>query len=49
MVSVVSGGRTSAAVNILKKRKITMQNKWSVALAEKLGYHFDHEYVAYEI
>lgn len=25
------------------------QNKWSVALAEKLGYHFDHEYVAYEI
>lgn len=25
------------------------QNKWSVALAEKLGYHFDHEYPAYEI
>ena len=25
------------------------QNKWSVALAEKLGYHFSHEYVAYEI
>lgn len=25
------------------------QNKWSVALAEKLGYHFDHEYAAYEI
>ncbi|MDY5576021.1 MAG: GNAT family N-acetyltransferase [Lachnospiraceae bacterium] len=25
------------------------QNKWSVALAEKLGYHFDHEYTAYEI
>lgn len=25
------------------------QNKWSVELAEKLGYHFDHEYVAYEI
>lgn len=25
------------------------QNKWSVALAEKLGYHFDHEYVAYEL
>ncbi|HKL78942.1 MAG TPA: GNAT family N-acetyltransferase, partial [Mobilitalea sp.] len=25
------------------------QNKWSVALAEKLGYHFDHEYLAYEI
>lgn len=24
------------------------QNKWSVALAEKLGYHFSHEYVAYE-
>lgn len=24
-------------------------NKASVALAEKLGYHFDHEYVAYEI
>lgn len=24
-------------------------NKWSVALAEKLGYHFDHEYTAYEI
>jgi GNAT superfamily N-acetyltransferase len=25
------------------------QNKWSVALAEKIGYHFDYEYVAYEI
>lgn len=25
------------------------QNKGSVALAEKLGYHFDKEYVAYEI
>ena len=25
------------------------QNKWSVALAEKLGYHFSQEYVAYEI
>lgn len=25
------------------------QNLWSVALAEKLGYHFDHEYVAYEV
>lgn len=25
------------------------QNKWSVALAEKLGYHFSHEYVAYEM
>lgn len=25
------------------------QNKWSVALAEKLGYHFNHEYTAYEI
>lgn len=25
------------------------QNLWSVALAEKLGYHFDHEYKAYEI
>ncbi|WP_310602900.1 GNAT family N-acetyltransferase [Anaerosporobacter sp.] len=25
------------------------QNKWSVALAEKLGYHYDHEYAAYEI
>lgn len=25
------------------------QNKWSVALAEKLGYHFDHEYIAYEV
>jgi GNAT superfamily N-acetyltransferase len=25
------------------------QNKWSVALAEKLGYHFSHEYVVYEI
>lgn len=24
------------------------QNLWSVALAEKLGYHFDHEYMAYE-
>lgn len=23
--------------------------KWSVALAEKLGYHFSHEYTAYEI
>lgn len=25
------------------------QNPWSVALAEKLGYHFDHAYTAYEI
>lgn len=25
------------------------QNKWSVALAEKLGYHFSHAYTAYEI
>lgn len=25
------------------------QNPWSVALAEKLGYHFDHAYSAYEI
>lgn len=25
------------------------QNKWSVALAEKLGYHFSHKYTAYEI
>lgn len=25
------------------------QNKGSVALAEKLGYHFSHEYVAYEV
>ncbi|MCI8670269.1 MAG: GNAT family N-acetyltransferase [Lachnospiraceae bacterium] len=25
------------------------QNKISVALAEKLGYHYDHEYTAYEI
>jgi len=25
------------------------QNPWSVALAQKLGYHYDHEYVAYEI
>ena len=25
------------------------QNKWSVALAEKLGYHFSHVYDAYEI
>lgn len=25
------------------------QNKWSVSLAEKLGYHFSHEYQAYEI
>ncbi|MDE7014441.1 MAG: GNAT family N-acetyltransferase, partial [Kineothrix sp.] len=25
------------------------QNKWSVALAEKLGYHFSHTYDAYEI
>lgn len=25
------------------------QNKWSVALAQKLGYHFSHEYVAYEV
>ncbi len=24
-------------------------NKWSVALAEKLGYHFDKEYTAYEV
>ncbi len=25
------------------------QNRWSVALAEKLGYHFDHAYTAYEV
>lgn len=25
------------------------QNTWSVALAEKLGYHYDKEYTAYEI
>ncbi|MDO4166588.1 MAG: GNAT family N-acetyltransferase [Eubacteriales bacterium] len=25
------------------------QNRWSVALAEKLGYCFEHEYTAYEI
>lgn len=25
------------------------QNLWSAALAEKLGYHFDHEYPAYEV
>lgn len=25
------------------------QNKWSLALAEKLGYHFSHTYTAYEI
>lgn len=25
------------------------QNKWSISLAEKLGYYFDYEYVAYEI
>ena len=25
------------------------QNKWSVALAEKLGYHYSHDYTAYEI
>ena len=25
------------------------QNKWSVALAEKLGYHFDRTYPAYEV
>lgn len=25
------------------------QNKWSAALAEKLGYHFDHEYTVYEV
>lgn len=25
------------------------QNPWSVSLAEKLGYHFDYEYTAYEI
>lgn len=25
------------------------QNKWSAALAEKLGYHFSHSYTAYEI
>lgn len=24
------------------------QNKWSAALAEKLGYHLDHEYTVYE-
>lgn len=25
------------------------QNRWSVALAQKLGYHFSHEYTAYEV
>lgn len=25
------------------------QNLWSAALAEKLGYHFSHEYTAYEV
>lgn len=25
------------------------QNKWSLALAQKLGYHFSHEYTAYEV
>lgn len=25
------------------------QNKWSVALAEKLGYHYSHDYVAFEV
>lgn len=25
------------------------QNTWSVALAEKLGYHFDHEYTVYKV
>lgn len=25
------------------------QNRWSVALAEKLGYHFDGEYTVYEV
>lgn len=25
------------------------QNQWSAALAEKLGYHFAHEYVAFEV
>ena len=25
------------------------QNKWSVALAEKLGYHYERDYTAYEI
>ncbi|MEY8426522.1 GNAT family N-acetyltransferase [Lachnospiraceae bacterium 46-15] len=25
------------------------QNKWSVGLAEKLGYHLDYEYAAYEV
>lgn len=25
------------------------QNKWSAALAEKLGYHFDREYTVYEL
>lgn len=25
------------------------QNLWSAALAEKLGYHFDHAYTAYEV
>lgn len=25
------------------------QNPFSLALAEKLGYHFDHEYTAYEL
>ncbi len=25
------------------------QNKWSAALAQKLGYHIEREYTAYEV
>ena len=28
--------------------QLDAQNLWSVALAQKLGYRFDHEYVVYE-
>ena len=30
-------------------KKEAIYNKWSAALAEKLGYHFSHEYTAYEV
>ena len=41
MVSVVSGGRTSAAVNILKKREITMQNIFEITQSDKVASLFE--------
>ncbi len=38
-------------LSLLEEKEFAMcrENRWSVALAEKLGYQFSHEYVAYEV